>query len=78
MSDSSIAIRLASNRDTEWLLSLRELYFCEHTPGVVVESLSFPCVRLTVHSQISGPLNCSDKDPDKGKTLHLIHIFQDV
>ena len=43
MSDSSIAIRLVSNRDTEWLLSLRELYFCEHTPGVVVESLSFPC-----------------------------------
>ena len=39
--DSIIAIRLASNRGTEWLLSLRELYFCESTPSVVVESLSF-------------------------------------
>ena len=38
---SIIAIRFASNRGTEWLLSLRELYFCESTPGVVVESLSF-------------------------------------
>ena len=41
LSDSIIATRFASNRDTEWLLSLRELYFCESTPGMMVESLSF-------------------------------------
>ena len=75
VSDSIIAIRLASNRGTEWLLFLRELYFCESTSGVVVESLSF---RLTVYSSNLGPLLSSNREPNKGKTMHPIQIFQDV